>query len=59
MFKVLLNLLINLKTFVSLLYKFKDRVNKCCSNKKINPVPNSTAEKIKIKNVNDSKFKLS
>jgi len=49
----------NLKTFVSLSYKLKDLINKCCNNKKINPTPNSTAEKIKKKNVSDKKFKLS
>ena len=35
------------------------RVSRCCSSKSTSPIANSTAEKIKKKNVRDNIFKLS
>lgn len=51
--------LTNLKILFSFSYKLKERVKRCCNNNKINPTPNSIAEKIKKKNVRDKRFKLS
>lgn len=39
--------------------KFRVRVRRCCTNIITRPTPNSTAEKIKIKKVKESKFRLS
>lgn len=40
-------------------YKLNERVKRCCNSNKINPTPNSIAEKIKKKKVRDKRFKLS
>ena len=49
----------NLNTFVSESFKFKVRDKICWSSNRTRPIPNSTAEKIKKKNVRDRIFKLS
>lgn len=54
-----LNLLENLEKFKSLSFKDKDLVKVFCINKSIKPIPNSTADKTKKKNVKDKIFKLS
>ena len=55
----LLKRLTNLKILVSESFKFKVRDKICCNNNKTKPIPNSMAEKIKKKKVNDNIFKLS
>ena len=42
-----------------LISKLNVRVNKCCKRSSTRPTENSTAEKIKKKNVNEIKFKQS
>lgn len=54
-----LNRLTNLKTLVSLSFKFNVRRRMCCSNNRIKPTPSSNAENIKKKNVKPRMFKLS
>ena len=53
------NLVENFTTFISLSDKLTERVSVCCSNIITKPTANSTADKIRKKNVNDNKFKLS
>lgn len=54
-----LNRLTNLKILVSESFKFKVLKRICCSNNKTKPIPNSIAENIKKKKVNERIFKLS
>lgn len=51
--------LTNLKIFVSESFKFNVRARMCCKSNNTRPIPNSIAEKIKKKKVNESIFKLS
>ena len=49
----------NLLLLVLFVFKFTDRLNMCCSSIITSPIPNSTAESIKKKNVSESRFILS
>jgi len=51
--------LTNLKIFVSESFKFSVRKRICCRSNRTNPIPNSIAEKIKKKKVNERIFRLS
>lgn len=51
--------MVNLKGVFPETSKFRLRVIKCCSSMITKPTPNSTAEKIRKKNVNDSRLRLS
>jgi hypothetical protein len=57
LYKFIFNLFKNLvnifNTLLLLSFKFIDRLNIFCNNIIINPIPNSTADKIKKKNVNE------
>ena len=50
---------VNLKGEFPAASRFRVRVIKCCSSNRTRPTPNSTAEKIRKKKVNDNRFKLS
>lgn len=54
-----LNLLENLEKFKSFSDKDKERVKVFCNNNKIKPIPNSTADSTKKKNVKDKTLRLS
>ena len=58
-FTLLENLDANLAVFVLLSCKLTDLLNKCCKRIIIKPNPNSTADKIKKKNVKDRRLTLS
>lgn len=55
----MLNVLDNFNNILSLLDKLIDLLIKFCNSIKTKPTPNSTAEKIRKKKVNDNIFKLS